>query len=120
MAFLLNLVAFFQQGRFPSLAERLVGMSMVNDDVGAGDGRRVEGGGSGGGGGANPIGAPFPSAGRSINFQFMNRQLLWEGMSRFFLFVVSTLSTLPPPRPPLMGQSSRPLPTAPHKPRARG
>ena len=63
LAWLINFLAFLRVGRYPSLLQRLTGMRLVYGDALAG-------------------------ASRSINFQFMNRQLLWEHFTQLALCVV--------------------------------
>ena len=98
LVYLLNLLTFFSQGRFPSVAERLAGLRMVDGGAsdGASDGTAASAGAGAGADSGSGSGSATPStrtapAGRTINFQFMNRQLLWEAMTQFFLFVVPLL-----------------------------
>ena len=98
LVYLLNLLTFFGQGRFPSVAERLAGLRMVDGGAsdGASDGTAASAGAGAGADSGSGSGSATPStrtapAGRTINFQFMNRQLLWEAMTQFFLFVVPLL-----------------------------
>lgn len=59
VAVAVNFLAFLGGGRFPQLIERLLGISM------------------------RPI---RPDRPRSVAFDFMNRQLVWQGLTEFLLF----------------------------------
>ncbi len=63
LAWLINFLVFLRYGRYPSLLQRLTGMRLVYHDA-------------------------LGSMSRSINFQFMNRQLLWEHFTQLALCVV--------------------------------
>lgn len=63
LAWLINFLVFLRVGRYPSLLQRLTGMRLVYGDA-------------------------LGGASRSINFQFMNRQLLWEHFTQLALCVV--------------------------------
>ncbi|TFJ86225.1 hypothetical protein NSK_002433 [Nannochloropsis salina CCMP1776] len=63
LAWLLNFLVFLRVGSYPSLLQRLVGMRLV-------------------------YGPSSGGAARNINFQFMNRQLLWEHFTQLALCVV--------------------------------
>ena len=63
LAWLINFLVFLRVGSYPSLLQRLVGMRLV-------------------------YGPSSGGAARNINFQFMNRQLLWEHFTQLALCVV--------------------------------
>ncbi len=58
---LLNLVAFFWTGRYPLLFERLLGLLLVHVS---------------------------PTLTRSVAFDYLNRQLVWQGFTEFLLFIM--------------------------------
>jgi peroxin-2 len=64
MAALLNLLAFLRRGVYRSLLERLVGARLVTER---------------------------PCAPRSVSFEYLNRQLVWQELSEFVLFVLPLL-----------------------------
>jgi peroxin-2 len=64
-ASVLNLVLFLWRGAFPHLVERLLGLRMR---------------------------AIAPRASRSVAFDFMNRQLVWQGLTEFLLFFAPLVS----------------------------
>jgi len=61
VSWLLNTLIFLKSGTYPTVLDRLLGMQLVN---------------------SKQLTAP-----RAINFQFMNRQILWDYFSGFLLFV---------------------------------
>lgn len=61
----LNTVLFFWQGRFSTLAERVLGLKMESVRKGRG---------------------------RAVAFEYMNRQLVWEGFTEFLLFVAPLIN----------------------------
>jgi len=60
LASLINFLVFLAQGRYRSLIDRLAGTCLLYQDL---------------------------RAKRVISFEFLNRQLVWEGFTDFFLFV---------------------------------
>ncbi len=64
-ASVLNFLAFLWQGSYPHLAERLLGLRMR---------------------------AISANVSRSVAFDFMNRQLVWQGLTEFLLFFAPLVS----------------------------
>jgi peroxin-2 len=58
---LLNLLVFLHNGKYKSPIERLLGLRMVY---------------------------AFPQAGRYVDYEFMNRQLVWHAFTEFLVFMV--------------------------------
>lgn len=56
-----NLVAFLHEGKYPSLVYRLLGAKQYYQN---------------------------PQVARQISFEYMNRQLLWHGLTEFMTFIV--------------------------------
>ncbi|XP_066541420.1 peroxisome biogenesis factor 2 [Hoplias malabaricus] len=65
-ASLLNFLLFLQSGTFPTLTERLLGVQPV---------------------------FKAPQGPRDINFQYMNRELLWHGFAEFLIFLLPLVNT---------------------------
>ncbi|XP_036414656.1 peroxisome biogenesis factor 2 [Colossoma macropomum] len=65
-ASLFNFLLFLQSGTFPALTERLLGVQPVFSR---------------------------PQGPRDINFQYMNRELLWHGFAEFLIFLLPLVNT---------------------------
>ncbi|RXM33789.1 Peroxisome biogenesis factor 2 [Acipenser ruthenus] len=66
VASLLNFLIFLQKGRFPTLAERFLGIRAVFSR---------------------------PQGIRQVGFEYMNRELLWHGFAEFLIFLFPLINT---------------------------
>ncbi|KAF0028215.1 hypothetical protein F2P81_019302 [Scophthalmus maximus] len=66
LASLINFLVFLRQGRHPVLAERIVGARAVFSK---------------------------PNVVRDINYQYMNRELMWHGFAEFLIFLLPLINT---------------------------